>query len=112
MDGRGTRVERDKGAAVTPRPCVEPVMRIEVTVPETYLGPVTADLNARRAEITEIHARGNLRTVEVLAPLAKMFDYADAVRSLSQGRASYTMEPRRYAPAPEDVLRKMLGLDE
>jgi elongation factor G len=91
---------------------LEPVMRLEVTVPETYLGPVTADLNARRAEITEIHTRGHLRTVDALAPLARLFDYADAVRSLSQGRASYSMEPHRYAPAPEDVLRKLLGLDE
>lgn len=91
---------------------LEPVMRLEVTIPENYLGPVTADLNARRAEITEVHARGNLRTVEALAPLAKMFDYADAVRSLSQGRATYSMEPQRYAPAPDEVLRRLLGLDE
>jgi elongation factor G len=88
---------------------LEPVMHLEVTVPETYLGPVTADLGARRAEITEIHARGNLRTIEALVPLAKMFDYADAVRSLSQGRASYTLEPHRYAPAPDDVMRQLLG---
>lgn len=91
---------------------LEPVMKLEVTIPEAYLGPVTADLNARRAEISEMHIRGNLRVVEALAPLARMFDYADAVRSLSQGRASYSMEPRHYAPAPEEVLRKMLGLDE
>jgi elongation factor G len=91
---------------------LEPVMHLEVTVPDSYLGPVTADLNARRAEITELHPRGNLRVIEALVPLARMFDYADAVRSLSQGRASYTLEPHRYAPAPEEVLRQLLGTDE
>lgn len=90
---------------------LEPVMRVEVAVPEQYLGAVTADLNARRAEIQEIQVRGNLRLIEALAPLARMFDYADAVRSLTQGRASYTMEPYRYAPAPPEVLRQLLGLD-
>jgi elongation factor G len=91
---------------------LEPVMHLEVTVPDAYLGPVTADLNARRAEITEMHSRGNLRVIEALVPLARMFDYADAVRSLSQGRATYTMEPHRYAPAPDEVLRRLLGHDE
>jgi elongation factor G len=77
-----------------------PVMHLEVTVPEEYLGPVTADLNARRAEIKQMIARGNLRVVEAIVPLKNMFDYADKVRSLSQGRAGYTMEPHSYAPAP------------
>lgn len=91
---------------------LEPVMRSEVTIPEEYLGPVTADLNARRAEITEVLTRGKLRVIEALVPLAKMFDYSDKVRSLTQGRASWTMEPKAYAPVPEDVLRQMLNPDE
>jgi len=90
---------------------LEPVMRLEVTVPEEYLGPITADLNARRAEITDIHFRGNLRVIDAVIPLARTFDYADTVRSLSQGRASYTLEPYRYEPAPEEVLRRLLGED-
>ncbi len=88
---------------------LEPVMHTEVMVPEEYLGPVTADLNARRAEITEVQIRGKLRVIEALAPLAKMFDYSDKVRSLSQGRASWTMEPKAYAPVPEDTFRQMFG---
>jgi elongation factor G len=88
---------------------LEPVMRTEVTVPEEYLGPVTADMNARRAEITQVHARGKLRVIEALVPLAKMFDYSDKVRSISQGRASWTMEPKAYAAVPEETLRGMLG---
>jgi elongation factor G len=87
---------------------LEPVMRLEVTVPEEYLGPVTADLNARRAEITQLHARGKLRVIEALVPLARMFDYAEKVRSLSQGRASSTMEPHSYAPTADEVLHALL----
>jgi elongation factor G len=90
---------------------LEPVMRTEVTVPEEYLGPVTADLNARRAEIREVIARGKLRQIEALVPLAKMFDYSDKVRSLTQGRASWTMEPAAYAPVPEETVRQMLNPD-
>src|SRR5207249_11976757 len=90
---------------------LEPVMHLEVTVPEEYLGPVTADLNARRAEIKELLTRGKLRVIEALVPLAKMFDYSDRVRSLSQGRATFTMEPKTYGPAPDDVLRGFFGTD-
>lgn len=88
---------------------LEPVMRCEVTVPEDFLGPVTADMNARRAEIREVIARGKLRVIETLVPLARMFDYSDKVRSLTQGRASWTMEPNSYAPVPEDVVRQILN---
>jgi elongation factor G len=87
---------------------LEPIMRVEVAVPEESLGPVTADLNARRAEIDDSSPRGKWWVVEARAPLAKMFDYADKLRSLSQGRASSTMEPHSYAPAPDDVLRGIL----
>jgi elongation factor G len=88
---------------------LEPVMHLEVTVPEEYLGPVTADLNARRAEITQILTRGKLRVITALVPLARMFDYSDKVRSLTQGRAGWTMEPHAYAAAPDEVLRKLFG---
>jgi elongation factor G len=87
---------------------LEPIMRVEVAVPEEALGPVTADLAARRAEIRDSSPRGKWWVVEALAPLAKMFDYADALRSLSQGRASSTMEPHTYAPAPDDILKAIL----
>jgi elongation factor G len=87
---------------------LEPIMKIEVAVPEEALGLVTADLSARRAEIQASTPRGKWWVVEALAPLAKMFDYADALRSLSQGRASSTMEPHSYAPAPDEVLKAIL----
>jgi elongation factor G len=88
---------------------LEPVMRLEVTVPEEYLGPVTADLNARRAEIEQLFTRGRLRVIEAIVPLAKMFDYSDKVRSLTQGRAGWTMEPHAYRPAPEETLKSLRG---
>jgi elongation factor G len=91
---------------------LEPVMKLDVTVPEEYLGPVTADLNARRAEIQEVHARGKLRVVEALVPLARVFDYSEKVRSLSQGRADPVMEPHSFAPAPDEVLRRKLHPEE
>jgi elongation factor G len=91
---------------------LEPVMHLEVTVPEEYLGAVTADLGARHADIREILVRGKLRVIEALVPLARVFDYADKVRSLSQGRASATMEPAAYAEAPAEVLRALLHPEE
>jgi elongation factor G len=88
---------------------LEPIMRLEVSVPDEYFGDVIADLNARRAEIADTHARGKLRVIEARVPLERMFGYASAVRSVSQGRASYTLEPCAYAPAPEEKVRELLG---
>jgi len=89
-----------------------PVMRLEVTVPEEFLGPVTGDLRARRADITQTIPRGKLHVIEAEVPLARMFDYSEKVRSLTQGRASWTMEPSAYAEAPEEERRRQLGLDD
>src|SRR5207253_3986676 len=84
---------------------LEPIMHLEVAVPDEFYGGVTGDLNARRAEITETHQRGKWWIVTAHVPLARMFDYADRLRSLSQGRASSSMSPHSYAPAPDDVQR-------
>jgi elongation factor G len=91
---------------------LEPVMHLEVTIPEEFLGPIQADLSARRADISDILMRGRLRVIEATVPLRVMFDYADRARSLSQGRASYSMEPRGYQPAPDDVLHALLHPEE
>ncbi len=88
---------------------LEPIMRLEVVVPEEYLGEVLGDLNARRAEITNTFQRGKLRVVEARVALDRMFGYASAVRSVSQGRASYSLEPLAYAPAPDEKVRELLG---
>jgi elongation factor G len=88
---------------------LEPIMKLEVVTPEDYLGDITADLLSRRAEITEMITRGKLKIIEARAPLEKMFGYSTTVRSLSQGRASYSMEPLEYAPAPASLLEILAG---
>jgi elongation factor G len=88
---------------------LEPVMRLEVVTPEDYLGDIIADLGARRTQIDKMFDRGKLKVIEARAPLAEMFGYSTTVRSLSQGRASYSMEPLEYAPAPDTMLEILAG---
>jgi elongation factor G len=89
---------------------LEPWMKLQVQVPETFGGAVIADLNARRGEVQqfELPPDGNLATIEAHVPLANLFDYADKLRSLTQGRGTSTMEPLDYRPAPDEVLRRLL----
>ena len=82
---------------------LEPVMRVEVTVPENHLGDVINDLQQRRAIITATEIRGGATVLTAEAPLASMFGYSAAVRSVSQGRASFTMAPLKYGPAPAET---------
>lgn len=88
---------------------LEPIMRLEVVTPDEFLGNITADLHSRRATIVSTEQREHLRLVVSEAPLAEMFGYSTQVRSLSTGRASYSMEPLKYAEAPPEVLRLMMG---
>jgi elongation factor G len=88
---------------------LEPIMKLEVTTPDQFLGNIQADLNARRAMIVNSERRGHLSVLEAHVPLAQMFGYSTQVRSLSQGRASYSMEPLNYAEAPSGVLDAMQG---
>jgi len=83
---------------------LEPIMRLEVTTPEEHLGEIMSDLQQRRAIITRTHRRGRNTVIEARAPLAKLFGYSSAMRGLSQGRATCTMEPAAYGPAPAEVL--------
>ena len=87
---------------------LEPWMKLCVTVPDESMGNVFAYLLARRGEIDRQASNGRLTEIEARVPLVKMFDYADDLRSLTQGRAGSTMEPHAYAPAPDDVLRSFL----
>lgn len=88
---------------------LEPVMKLEVVTPDDFLGNIQSDLLARKAAIVSTEQRGELRVLGAEVPLARMFGYSTQVRSLSQGRASYSMEPLTYAEAPPDVLKEMLG---
>jgi len=83
---------------------LEPIMRLEIIVPEENLGDIVADLQQRRAVITRTQSRGRDTVIDAQAPLAKLFGYSNAMRGLSQGRATCTMEPAAYGPAPPEVL--------
>ena len=82
---------------------LEPVMKVEVVTPEDYMGAVIGDLNSRRGQISGMDQRGNARVVDALVPLANMFGYVNTLRSMSQGRAQYTMQFDHYDPVPQAI---------
>jgi elongation factor G len=88
---------------------LEPIMRLEISTPDEHVGDLVGDLQQRRAIIHSTESRGTATVLHAEAPLANLFGYSSAMRSLSQGRASCSMEPSTYAPAPDDVLQKFLG---
>jgi elongation factor G len=100
----GFREAMRQGAAVL----LEPIMKVEVTTPEDYMGDVIGDLSSRRAKIEEMVQKGNVKAVLGSVPLSEMFGYATAVRSLTQGRASYMMEPSYYQEVPKNVAEKIV----
>jgi len=88
---------------------LEPVVRVEVVVPEEYMGDVMGDLNARRGRITAMEARGGTQIVRSRVPLSEMFGYATDLRSRTQGRATYSMHFERYEPAPQAVSDEVVA---
>jgi elongation factor G len=88
---------------------LEPVMKLEISTPEEFYGDVLGDISARRGNITEYDQRGNLKVIRALVPLAETFGYATDLRSLTQGRASYSMEFDHYEEVPRNVAEKILG---
>ncbi|WP_437225155.1 elongation factor G [Planctomicrobium sp. SH661] len=88
---------------------LEPIMKVEVVTPSEFVGNIQGDLNQRHAKIFASEHRGHLTALQAEAPLARMFGYSSHVRSLSQGRASYSMEPLKYDLAPQSVLDEMRG---
>jgi elongation factor G len=82
---------------------LEPVMTVEAVTPEEFVGAVQGDINSRRGEITGIEMRGNAQAIHAEVPLATMFGYVNSLRSLTQGRATYTMQFSRYSQVPEQV---------
>jgi len=91
---------------------IEPVMDLECSVPEEFMGSVIGDLNTRRAKIISLGTRGKLKTARCEVPLAEMFNYANALRSLTQGRATFSMEPAFYAEVPSNIFDKIRGARE
>jgi elongation factor G len=103
----GTMALRDaaqKGRAVL----LEPVMSVECTTPDQYQGDIIGDLNRRRGKVEGIETRHSGTVIRAEVPLAEMFGYATSVRSLSSGRAAYSMEPRSFAPVPEGIAKEIL----
>jgi len=88
---------------------LEPIMKVEVTTPEEYLGGVIGDLNSRRGQIAGTGQRGNAQIVNAMVPLANMFGYVNTLRSMSQGRASYTMQFDHYAEVPRNVADEVVA---
>jgi elongation factor G len=86
---------------------LEPIMKVEVTSPEEYLGGVIGDLNSRRGQIIGTGSRGNAQIINAMVPLANMFGYVNNLRSMSQGRASYTMQFDHYNQVPSNVAQEV-----
>ena len=85
---------------------MEPIMEVEVVTPDEYMGEVIGDLNSRRGKVKETTARGELQIVRAGVPLAELFGYSTAIRSLTRGRATYTMEPEAFEIVPEAVKQE------
>jgi len=86
---------------------LEPIMNVECTTPEEYMGDVMGDLNSRRGQIQEMGDRGMIKFIKALVPLSEMFGYATDLRSMSQGRANYTMEFGHYKKVPNNIAEKV-----
>jgi len=82
---------------------LEPMMKVEVVTPEDFVGDVIGDLNSRRGQVQDMDMRGNARVVTAMVPLANMFGYVNTLRSMSQGRAAYSMQFDHYEQVPQNV---------
>ena len=97
-----------KEAAKKARPSLlEPVFKVEVVTPEDYMGDVVGDLNRRRGKVSGMEPRGNARVVDALVPLSEMFGYATELRSLTQGRAAYSMQFECYEEVPPNIAKEI-----
>ena len=86
---------------------LEPIMKVEVLTPEKYMGDVIGDLNSRRGQVQEMNTRGNANVINAMVPLANMFGYVNNLRSLTQGRANYSMQFDHYEQVPSNVAEEV-----
>ena len=96
-----------EGAAKADPVLLEPLMKVEVVTPEEYMGDVIGDLNSRRGQIQEMNTRGNANVIDAMLPLANMFGYVNNLRSLTQGRANYSMQFDHYEEVPTNVAEEV-----
>jgi elongation factor G len=87
---------------------LEPIMKVELLTPADYQGDLIGDINRRRGIVQNIETRENIVVVNAQVPLAEMFGYATDIRSLSKGRASYSMEPSHFEPVPSNIQKQIL----
>ena len=87
---------------------LEPIMKVDVTTPDDYLGDVMGDINSRRGKIEGMDAISGAQTIHSFVPLSEMFGYATDLRSKTQGRAVYSMEPSHYEPVPKSIQEKLI----
>ena len=97
------------GAAKADPVLLEPIMSVEVLVPDEFMGDAIGDLNSKRGQIQRMEARGNVQVVTAFVPLSEMFGYATTLRSLTQGRATYTMQFDHYAQVPRSVADEIVA---
>jgi elongation factor G len=88
---------------------LEPIFKLEIFTPEDFMGTVIGDLNARRGKVHSMSPKPGGQVIQAEAPLASLFGYATDIRSLSQGRATFSMEFQQYAPVPPKVEAEILG---
>ncbi|MBI1248207.1 elongation factor G [bacterium] len=98
----------EKGLQAAGPTLLEPIMKLTITTPEDYMGDFVGDIMKRRGEIAKTENRAGDAIIEAHAPLAELFGYSSAMRSLSQGRASSSMEPLKYAPAPPEMVKQFM----
>jgi elongation factor G len=87
---------------------LEPIMAVECSTPEDYQGDIMGDLNRRRGKILGMDTRGNTAILKAEVPLAEMFGYSTAIRTLSSGRASYTMQPSHFEQVPQQIVEQIV----
>merc|ERR1711934_541328 len=88
---------------------MEPMMQVDVTTPEDYMGDVIGDINSRRGLVGDLGERGNAKTIQASVPLANMFQYVSTLRSISKGRASYSMKLASYDFVPPNVEKELMA---
>lgn len=107
---RSAAVMGFREAAMTAQPeLLEPIMSLDIVTPPEYVGDIMGDINGRRGQVRDMEMKGDLQEVHALVPLAELFGYATAIRSLSRGRASHTMEAGAFAVVPKTVKEELLN---
>jgi elongation factor G len=98
-----------EGMAKAKPKLLEPIMKVEIVTPEDYMGDIIGDLNSRRGQVSGMDQRGNARVIDATVPLASMFGYVNTLRSMSQGRAQYSMVFSHYADVPANVAEEVIA---